>query len=255
MIKKNAVKSADRVLDVLELLCRRGNAASHAELSRSLGIPKSSLTGLVRNLVSRSYLEKDPDNACYKLGTAFFGLIQQGKHVRDILEIARPQLAFLTDKTQEASAFYLFRGDHVERVLGEEVNQNLSYRMTPHVKFPLYSAAAGKAVLSALPMEEKEAYLKQVEFKAMTAQTAKSASELRERLKTIGSDRVLISNGENTIGVIALAIAVLREDGYPIGALSIVVPQVRYSKELELTCQTSLVLAAQRTEHELLLKY
>ncbi len=251
MINKSAIKSADRVLDVLELLCRRGNAASHTELSRSLGIPKSSLTGLVRNLVSRCYLEKDPDTANYKLGSAFFGLMQQGKHVRDILEIARPQLTWLTDKTQEASAFYLFRGDHVERVLGEEVDQHLSYRMTPHVKFPLYSAAAGKAVLSALPKDEKESYLREVDFKPMTSQTAKSPSELMVRLNAISADRVIISNGENTIGVVALAIAVLRQDGYPIGALSIVVPQVRYTKELERKCQTSLVLAAQRTEHEL----
>ena len=253
-MQPSTIKSADRVLDVLELLCRRGNAVSHAELSRSLGIPKSSLTGLVRNLVTRGYLEKDLDTPNYQLGPAFFELLQQGKHVRDILKIAKPQLAWLTEKTREASAFYLFRGDHVERVLGEEVDHHpLSYRMTPHVTFPLYSAAAGKAVLSALKADEQEEYLRHVDIKPNTSETAKSANDIRQRLRAVGADRVSISYGENTIGVNALAIAVLRNDGYPIGALSVVVPQVRNNEELEMLCRASLVSAARRIEHELAL--
>ena len=114
----SSIKSADRVLDVLELLCRRGNAASHSEIANALDIPKSSLTSLLKNLAHRNYLEKNPVENTYHLGPAFFELIQQGKNVKSILKIANIQLAMLTEKTKEASAFYLFKGDHIERVLG-----------------------------------------------------------------------------------------------------------------------------------------
>jgi DNA-binding IclR family transcriptional regulator len=244
------IKSADRVLDVLELLCRRGNAATHAELSQALGIPKSSLTGLAGNLVARGYLEKCPDSI-YRLGPMFFSLLRNGKQVRDVSKIARPQLVWLKKKTREAAAFYLFRGDCVERVDGEEADYPLSYRMTPHVTFPLYSAAAGKAVLNVLQADEQAAYFEQVGLEPKTAQTAGSVNELRKRLRAIGPDKVAISLGEHTDGVNALAIPVLRDDGYPIGALSVVVPQVRYSAQLAELCRASLVTAAGRIEHEL----
>ena len=58
--KSVSVKSADRVLDLLELLTRRGKAMSHTELSLALGIPKSSLTQLLRNLTDRGYLLFSP---------------------------------------------------------------------------------------------------------------------------------------------------------------------------------------------------
>src|SRR5262245_46110227 len=182
----SVVKSADRVLDLLELLCRNGNAASHTQLSRSLGIPKSSVTSLVRNLLARGFLEKSPDSGDYRLGPAFFGLLKRGRQARDVLKLARPQLVWLTEKTKEASAFYVFRGDHIERVLGEEVGYALNYRMIPRVTFPLYSAAAGKAVLNALPDDERTDYLRRIVFVPKTSKTARSASEIRKRLKAIG---------------------------------------------------------------------
>jgi DNA-binding IclR family transcriptional regulator len=67
----SSIKSADRVLDVLELLCRRGNSASHSDIAFSLDIPKSSLTGLLKNLISRNYLEKNLGENTYILGPLF----------------------------------------------------------------------------------------------------------------------------------------------------------------------------------------
>src|SRR5689334_1290582 len=61
----SAVKSADRVLDILQLLARQGSALSHHEIGTSLGIPKSSLTHLLRNLVAREFLSLDPGPGTY----------------------------------------------------------------------------------------------------------------------------------------------------------------------------------------------
>ena len=82
----SAIKSADRVLDVLELLCRRGNSASHSEIAYTLDIPKSSLSALLKNLVNRNYLEKNLSANTYHLGAAFFALSKQGKTAKNILK-------------------------------------------------------------------------------------------------------------------------------------------------------------------------
>jgi DNA-binding IclR family transcriptional regulator len=245
------IKSADRVLDVLELLCRRGNSASHAEIAFALDIPKSSLTGLLKNLVNRNYLEKNLSENSYLLGPAFFDLIQQGKNVKIISKIAKAQLLILTEKTREASAFYLFKGDHVERVLGQEANYPLSYRMQPNVKFPLYSAAAGKAILNILPSEEQNLYFQNTVLKPMTDKTATLEKDLRKKLQDDTVDGITRSSGENSVGVIALATPICRKNGYPIGALSIVIPEVRFHPELDTLCRKVLLISKDKIETEL----
>lgn len=248
-----SIKSANRVLDVLELLCRRGNAATHAEISFALDIPKSSLTGLIRNLLNRNYLTKNPGGMTYTLGPAFFSLAEKGKQVKSILKIAQSQVVWLTEKTHEAAAFYLYKGDYIERVIGKEANYPLSYRMTPGVKFPLYSAAAGKAVLKALSEEDKKKYFKKVKLEAVTKNTITNEADLRKSFITRAKDSITISNGENSVGVIALAAAILDEDENPLGAISIVIPEARFNKELEQDCRNSLKHAAKKIEHELFL--
>jgi len=247
----SSIKSADRVLDVLELLVRRGNSASHSEITNALDIPKSSLTGLLKNLTQRTYLEKNPVENTYHLGPAFYDLIKQGKVSKNILEIAQTQLRVLTKKTKEASAFYLFKGDHIERVLGLEANYPLSYRMPPNVKFPLYSAAAGKAILHALPEEEQQTYLKNTAIKAITSKTIIDKKKLKEKLSLDTKDEITISMGENSVGVIALATPIKNSQGKILGALSIVIPEVRFNKDLDNLSRMLLKLSKNKIEDEL----
>jgi len=246
-----SIKSADRVLDVLELLTRRGNSSSHSEIANALDIPKSSLTGLLKNLTQRNYLQKNPVENTYQLGPAFFNLMEQGKVTKNILEIAHTQLRMLTKKTKEASAFYLFKGDHVERVLGLEANYPLSYRMPPNVKFPLYSAAAGKAILHALSPEEQTSYFKNTQLKAITTKTITDEKKLKAILEADTKDEITISRGENSVGVIALATPIINSHNRILGALSIVIPEVRFNKELDDLSRSLLTVAKNKIENEL----
>jgi DNA-binding IclR family transcriptional regulator len=249
-MKLSPVKSADRVLDVLEFMCRRGSA-SHAEISTALGIPKSSLTHLLRNLVTRGYLALPAGASMYELGEGFFALVKTGLTVRDATKLAGPYLSWLTSVTKEASSYGVFRGDHIERIAGVESDQALSYRMTTHVRFPLYSSSGGKAILAVLPQEEREAYLAGLKIEPMTERTVSTVDELRKELAEIGDDKIALSRGEHTAGVIAIAIPICQADGFPLGALNVVVPEVRFSKSLEKLCRESLKTAAQRLQHEL----
>jgi len=249
--KSSSIKSADRVLDVLELLCRRGNSASHTDIAFSLDIPKSSLSGLLKNLISRNYLEKNHAENTYLLGPAFYDLVKQGENIKKMPQIAQAQLNWMTEKTKEASAFYVFKGDHIERILGAEASYPLSYRMMPNVRFSLYSAAAGKAILHALPEHERENYLQSLKLKPITDKTITNKTELRARLIDDTENGVTFSYGENSVGVIALAVPILLENQYPLGALSIVVPEVRFNEELKHLCMEVLVSAGKKIEFEL----
>lgn len=53
------VKSAARVLDILELLSSRTDPMRLNEIVATMGIPKSSAYGLISTLVVRGYVAKD----------------------------------------------------------------------------------------------------------------------------------------------------------------------------------------------------
>jgi DNA-binding IclR family transcriptional regulator len=98
------VKSADRVLDLFELLARWGAEMSHTGLVEALQIPKSSLTQLLRNLVSRGYVEFSPRTKGYRLGEAFMRLSRHPGESRTLVGLIQPILEDITRLTQETSA-------------------------------------------------------------------------------------------------------------------------------------------------------
>jgi DNA-binding IclR family transcriptional regulator len=249
--KAVSVKSADRVLDMLELLSRRGKPMSHTDIATALGIPKSSLTQLLRNLTGRGYLALVPGPNTYQLGEALFALLRQGREGLDIVGLARPILEKLTAATNESSSLNLYRGNEVERVCGVDSPQGLTYRMTIGARYPLYSSSGGKAVLAALPKKECERYLARVRLARHTEATVKSVADLRRELARVASEGVAYSRGEHTPGIVTVAAVVRRADGYPLGALTVVAPSVRFDQRLQAICERAIKAAAAALEREL----
>ena len=102
-----AVKSADRVLDLFELLAHAGREISHSEISDTLQIPKSSLSQLLKTLIARGYVEVTASGRGYRLGEALLLLAQGAGRMRDLATQAEAFLADLTQKTGESSALNL----------------------------------------------------------------------------------------------------------------------------------------------------
>lgn len=228
-----AVKSADRTLDVLELVAGSVEPLPHAAIGAALGIPKSSLTGLLRNLEARGYLARSRDGRGFEPGRAFLALLARGRDRINFTALALPVLERLSAATGESSSLSLFRGDEVERVCGVDSPQALAYRMTPGARFPLYSTSAGKIALAWLPPGEREAALRRLRLKRITARTLGSVAELRAELAEVERSGIAYLRGENTRGIVAVAAGVRSPDGAPLGALNVVAPEARYDAALD----------------------
>lgn len=157
----------------------------------------------------------------------------------------------LTATTHESSAFSVYRKDHVERVCGIDSPQALTYRMTLGTRFLLYSSSIGKAVLAALPEHERERYLARTKLVPETDATVKTLAELRRQLAKAAREGIAYSHGEHMPGVVAIAAAVRRADGYPIGAINITMPSIRYKPALKALCVREVLLARSALEREL----
>ncbi len=223
------VKSADRVLDLFELLAQWGREMSHTEISQALDIPKGSLSKLLKNLVARQYVEYFPASKGYRLGEAVRRLATTAQTQLDLLEIAEPVLKEITETTRESCALSYLRGDQVEVV----VTENSPQRLLSHLRLgdlaPLYAVSAGKIILALLPQEQREAYLANVNFEAHTDATITNAEQLVGQLAQAQHTGVAFSLEEFTPGIIGIAVAVRSGAGFPIAALNVAMPAVRYT--------------------------
>src|SRR5258705_11889923 len=109
-----AVKSADRVLDLFELLAHAGREMSHSEIAEVLQIPKSSLSQLLKNLIARGYVEVTVNGRGYRLGVTLLGLSQRAGRIRHLATQSAPFLADLTRKTRETSTVNLVQGGEAD---------------------------------------------------------------------------------------------------------------------------------------------
>ncbi|MDB5965749.1 MAG: iclR [Polaromonas sp.] len=224
-----SVKSADRVLDLLELLGARHHELSHTDISAALDIPKSSLSQLLRNLTSRGYIEYSNASHGYRLGAAVSKLVGRAAQGRSILAVVEPVLAEITTETRESSAFNQLAGMQSEVVASVSSSQRLVSHMRKGDLAPLHATSGGKALLAFLPEGELENYLRKVNFEAVTSQTIRTEKELRRQLKAVRESGVAYVTEEFTPGISGVAVPVL-SGGIALGSINVAVPTVRFDE-------------------------
>lgn len=227
------VKSADRVLDLLELMAGTGRPMSHSELARRTGIPKSSLTQLLRTLAQRGYAEQSAAAPHFQLGERAYALARRGAHSRDLVMLGRPWLERLMHATGESAGLSVLRDDLAERVASVETRRAVLYSMHVGVMAPLYANSAGKVLLAWMPADEREAYLRRVKLEARTEQTIRSVAVLRRQLQGVRDEGVAWSIGEFTAGITGIAVPVLDAHGRAMAAVGVALPSDRLDDDRE----------------------
>ena len=250
----SAVKSASRVLDLFELLARYDRDVTHAEIAEGLGIPRSSLTQLLKDLVARGYVAFHAPSRGYRLGPSFAVLARHAGAGEDLISLAEPFLRELTERTGESSALNRLKGWQAEVI----ATVNGPHRLVTHMRLgdlaPLYATSGGKVILANLPEAEIDSYLATTTLEAVTPKTIVSAEDLRRELTAVRRDGIAFSFEEYTPGIVGVAAPILSASGRPLGSLNIAMPAVRYSAEVRDRVADALQRAAReisrRAAHE-----
>lgn len=245
------VKSADRVLTLFELLGRWGREMSHAEIADVMGIPKSSLSQLLRNLVGRRWLAYSPETKGYVLGQAIIDIARGAAQTQDVIGLCMPVLAELTAATNETSAFNVLRGDLAETVATVLGGERLLAVMRLGQRSPLYTTSYGKALLAYLPTDMQADYLARLDLVPVTSKTIRSIEELRTQLQTIRREGVAYSFEEQVAGIIGTARPVLGPSGNVIGAISIASAAIRYDDRVGSHISDAIAQATRKLSQQL----
>ncbi len=149
-------QTINRVTRILEeVVCRPGS--THAEITRAIGAPKSSVHGFIRGLNAADWLIEQ-DHRLY-LGSAFFSLAIASGHIRAGLVTAADLDGLYRDT--DLSAFVGVRaGDHLIYIAEAGSDLIASFGARSDIRRNLLQTAGGKALLAFVPEGEMEAYLR-----------------------------------------------------------------------------------------------
>lgn len=225
------VKSADRTLEVLELLADRPGRHSLVALSRVLDIPKSSLHGLLRTMVQRGWVETDPAGLRFGLGLRALQVGAAYIDADDAVGLLSGVLDELSREFGETVHLGRLDGPNVVYMAKRESVHSLRLYSAIGRRLPAHATALGKALLAGYADTAVDRRL-DWPLTALTRHTIVEPGRLHEELAAVRGRGHAVDREENTEGIVCFAVAVpLRSPA--IDAISMSVPAARLGEDSE----------------------
>lgn len=97
----SSIKCLERALDILELMYQNGGKMTLTEISNALSLYKSTVHRTLLTLAEKDFIQKDEFTGVYTLGSRVFMMGMVAARSIPIGKIARPHLAYLSEKYEE----------------------------------------------------------------------------------------------------------------------------------------------------------
>ncbi len=179
------VQVIDRVLHVLEILANVESALTLVELSKQLGLPKSTVLRLLMVLEGHRFVEKDAQNGVYRLGLRLFELGSKALAQFSLSDRAKPYLERLVFTTGETAFVCVLDDGEVLSLARVESPRTVRIPSTVGWRAPVHCTAVGKALLAFLPEPDLKALVKKRKLHAYTPNTITSLPRLRSELQLV----------------------------------------------------------------------
>lgn len=228
--ERTDVKSAVRVLELLELLARSERPMSFKMIVDETGYPKSSTFNLLATLVSRGYVVRD-DLDSYRLHEAFRnGPGWVNGHEAAMIAKAMPIMEALRDSTEETIFLGTLRRDgRLKRVAKLPSRQAVRFDSPLTASDPSYCTAMGRVLLAHWTPKRSAAYLSSERLISITPHTVVDKAQIREIIEDVRRNGYAISNEEAVLGGCGIAAPVRDASGRVVAALDIATVTARFA--------------------------
>jgi len=223
-----APQSVDRIFTILDHLAVQRAGDTLSALARKADAPKSSVISLLAGMIHCGYLERDGKGR-YQLAPRMLSLAMRVMAGRELPELARPLLVQLVEQTGETALVGTLASDadvatYIDKV--ESLNP-VRYTVSLGERRELYSSAIGKLLLTHMPPERRDKYLRSQPLRAFTPATITSARKLRVELEAIRESGVSQTHGERVVGASAMAAPVFGARGEFVAGIVLAGPSER----------------------------
>lgn len=241
----------EKALDVLEAVGAAPEGLSQTELADRLAIPRTTTYRLLATLVARGLLRRDQLRKVYCLGFRCFEMARQAYAMPDLVAAAAIELRTLRDLTGETS--YLAALDGREVISLERCDGAHSQRSQAALgqRKPIHCTSQGKAILSALDEETRDALIRDLALKPLTQYTITDRRRLQAEIKVTAARGYAIDDEEIVIGVRCVGAPIVDASGRVRGAISVAGPAYRLTPDRLQLLGPELAEAARRVGAQL----
>lgn len=218
----SVLQTLERGLQILQMLAKEELGPS--ELSRVLGLHRTTVHRLLRALVRSGFVQRVGDDGHYRANFGYLvelagGLIANREqnwlvHAKSYLEDLRNQTGLSASLCMPSGTEMVY----VMQILGRE---GLAVHNPAGTRRPLHCSAVGKAYLGALPEPEMDRMLHGMTLTPRTPRTIVAPIALRRQLLDSRVRGYYVDEGEFDPHMRCVAAPVLDPLGHPIGAIGV----------------------------------
>ena len=199
--------------------------SSISELSRELGLTRSTTHRYVATLARLGYLHQDPGTRKYALGARVLDLGFTAINSMELRQIASPHLKRLCDETGHTVNMAILDDVdivYIERHRASRRNQD-AIDLDLHVgsRLPAYCTSMGKVLLAFLPAAERDEVLQRITFDRRGPNTLTSRTALLAELERVRSAGIAVNNEELAYGLRSVAVPVMAANGTAVAAVNL----------------------------------
>jgi IclR family transcriptional regulator, KDG regulon repressor len=197
-----------------------------SELSRQVGLSKSTVHRLVATLVEVGWLERNPTLDKYRLGLKLFELGSAVAARLEVRECALPLMHDLVQRVGETVHLAILDGDHVVYVAKVESQQAIRLFTQVGGNGPAHCTGVGKVLLAHAPAAVVEQVIA-AGLPQFTPHTITEPAALRAHLAEAQRRGYALNLEESELGLVSVAAPVRDHSGAVVAGLSVAGPSQR----------------------------
>jgi DNA-binding IclR family transcriptional regulator len=220
-------RSAARILDLLDLFLSAEGGLSLTEISRRLGMPKSTAHGFLQTMCARGYATCDRATKLYSVGLRLVALANAAPIMQTVQVHARPHLERLARDLEETALLHAYESNGIVAIDVVEAPRSLRYFVRLGHRWPFHSTSAGKLYLAQLDPGAVRALLEAEGMERFTKHTILDIDELLAELEQVRRDGWAAQREEIIDDVSGFGAPVRSFDGRLVAALTVTGPSER----------------------------
>lgn len=209
-----------RGLLVLETIAAAQRPLSVSEIAKRISLVRSSVFRLTYTLRHMGFLDEVPDTKNFKLGPRVLNIGFAYLASQDIIEIARPELELLRDRTNVSAHLAIRDASEVLYLSCVQTRSGFLSNLNVGTRLPAYATPMGWLLLSDLSSRDL-LQLFPGKMEPLTNQTPRTPAELMQKISESTQKGYAISRGAVEPGGSSIAAPIFDRNGKVTAAIDI----------------------------------
>ncbi|WP_207262019.1 IclR family transcriptional regulator [Desulfovibrio sp. Huiquan2017] len=215
-----------------------------ADLSRAMGLPKTTVHRMLLTLVDNGYVYQEKERGEYSLTFKLFSMGSKVLRHSSVVDVARPYCRELLGAVDETVNLCVASGTEMLVVDKQVTSQMLRQDSIIGSSFPLFQSASGKIFLAFAEEEEAERVLNLIREQSPQRDIDRALPGLRSELEEVRRTGLAYDYEEVFKGVRCTAVPIFDFQNRLVATLSVSAPTVRLNEVTSANIERNIIRAA-----------